>query len=43
MQIEQLQAYTVIEKREIKDINSVSYLLKHNKTGARVALLSNDD
>lgn len=43
MQIEQLQAYTVIEKREIKDLNSVSYLLKHNKTGARVALLSNDD
>lgn len=43
MQIEQLQAYTVIEKREIKDLNSVSYLLKHNKTGARVTLLSNDD
>ncbi len=43
MQIEQLQSYTVIEKREIKDLNSVGYLLKHNKTGARVALLSNDD
>lgn len=43
MQIEQLQAYTVIEKREIKDLNSIGYLLKHNKTGARVALLSNDD
>ncbi|MGN0279879.1 MAG: insulinase family protein [Lachnospiraceae bacterium] len=43
MQLEQLKAYTVIEKREIKDLNSVSYLLKHNKTGARVALLSNDD
>ncbi len=43
MQIEQLQAYTVIERREIRDLNSVSYLLKHNKTGARVALLSNDD
>lgn len=43
MQIEQLQAYTLIEKREIRDLNSVGYLLKHNKTGARVALLSNDD
>ena len=43
MQLEHLKAYTVIEKREIKDLNSVSYLLKHNKTGARVALLSNDD
>lgn len=43
MQIEQLQAYTLVEKREIRDLNSVSYLLRHNKTGARVALLSNDD
>lgn len=43
MQLEQLKAYTILEKREIKDIDSVSYLLKHNKTGARVALLSNDD
>lgn len=43
MQIEQLQAYTLLEKKEIKELNSVSYLLKHNKTGARVALLSNDD
>ena len=43
MQIEQLKAYTVLEKRQIKDIHSVGYLLKHNRTGARVALLSNDD
>ncbi len=43
MEIEQLQAYTVLEKRQIKDIRSVGYLLKHNRTGARVALLSNDD
>ena len=43
MQIEQLQAYTVLEKKEIKELNSFSYLLRHNKTGARIALLSNDD
>ena len=43
MQIEQLKAYTLLEKRQIKDIHSIGYLLKHNKTGARVALLSNDD
>lgn len=43
MRIEELQAYTLVEKREIRDLNSVSYLLRHNKTGARVALLSNDD
>ena len=43
MQLEQLQAYTVLMQCDIKDINSRGYLLKHNKTGARVALLSNDD
>ena len=43
MQVEELQAYTVLEKKEIKELNSISYLMKHNKTGARVALLSNDD
>lgn len=43
MEIEQLQAYTLLEKKEIKELNSVSYLLRHKKTGARVALLSNDD
>lgn len=41
--IEDLKAYEVIEKRQIDDINSMSYLLKHKKTGARIALLSNDD
>lgn len=43
MQIEELKSYTIIEKRELADLNSVSYLLKHNRTGARLALLSNED
>ncbi len=43
MQLEQLQTYTVLMQCDIRDINSKGYLLKHNKTGARVALLSNDD
>lgn len=43
MRLEDLKAYEVIEKREIRDINSMSYLCRHKKTGARVALLSNDD
>ena len=43
MKIEQLQTYTLIEKRSIKEFSSEGYLLKHNKTGARVVLLSNDD
>lgn len=41
--IENLTTYEIIEKREIADLNSISYVLKHKKTGARVALLSNDD
>ncbi len=43
MQIEQLTSYEIIEKRRIEDLNSLSYLLRHKKTGARIALLSNDD
>lgn len=43
MQIEELTSYEIIEKRRIEDLNSLSYLLRHKKTGARVALLSNDD
>lgn len=43
MKIEELSGYEIIEKREIADINSVSYLCRHKKTGARVALISNDD
>ncbi|MDE7321277.1 MAG: insulinase family protein [Lachnospiraceae bacterium] len=41
--IEELKAYEVIEKRQIDDIGSMSWLLRHKKTGARIALLSNDD
>ncbi len=43
MKVEELSAYEVLEKREIRDIKSMSYLVRHKKTGARVALLSNDD
>lgn len=41
--IEELDAYEVIEKRQIDDIGSMSWLLRHKKSGARIALLSNDD
>ena len=43
MRVEDLSTYEIIEKREIPDINSVTYLCRHKKTGARVALVSNDD
>ncbi|MBQ8117757.1 MAG: insulinase family protein [Lachnospiraceae bacterium] len=41
--IKNLSAYEVIEQREIGDVSSMSVLLRHKKTGAKVALLANDD
>lgn len=41
--IEELQSYEIVEKRQINDVKSTGYLLRHKKTGARIALLSNDD
>ncbi len=43
MRVEDVAAYRLIEKRKIDDLNSLSYLLEHKKSGARVALLSNED
>ena len=43
MNTEKLSAYEIVEKRHIDDLNSDSYLMRHKKTGARVAILSNDD
>jgi hypothetical protein len=39
----QLAAYEVIEQREIADVESMGYLLRHRKSGARVCILSNTD
>ena len=36
-------AYELIESRQIKDLNSTGYLLRHKKTGAKVVCLENDD
>ncbi|MDO4617100.1 MAG: insulinase family protein [Lachnospiraceae bacterium] len=36
-------AYELIRQERIEDIHADSYLLRHKKTGARVALLSNED
>ena len=41
--MEQLQAYTILEKKGIKELNSIGYLMKHNKTGAKIVLMENDD
>ncbi len=42
-QIEAMDAYQVIEKRKISDLNSEGYILRHKKTGAAITLLLNDD
>lgn len=36
-------AYELIREERIEDIHADSFLLRHKKTGARVALLSNED
>lgn len=38
-----LQNYTLEEERYSKDLNSILYRFKHKNTGARVAVISNDD
>ncbi len=43
MKLNELQAYEIIENRDVKDLNSRGYLCRHKKTGARIVVLSNDD
>ncbi len=43
MRVEDLQTYEILEKRWIDDLKSEATVLRHKKTGAKVALLSNDD
>lgn len=43
MRVEDLTAYEIIEKKKSDDLGSEVYLCRHKKTGARVALISNDD
>lgn len=38
-----MKAYEVIETRRIADLNSDAKILRHKKTGARIAVLQNDD
>lgn len=41
--LEELTAYSVIEKRELSEVNGTGYVLSHNKTKARVMVIENDD
>ncbi len=38
-----LAVYDVIKSEELKDISSDGYLLKHKKSGAKIAIIKNDD
>ena len=41
--LKDLAAYTLLEQRHVKELNSESFLLEHKKSGARLFLLSNED
>ena len=43
MKTTDLNAYQLVKKEELSDINSKGYLLRHKKSGARLVLLENDD
>ncbi len=41
--LQNLEAYELIQQRELEDIHSEGYYLLHKKSGARVVVISNDD
>ena len=41
--IRELGSYEIVEGRQVPDLYSFGYLLRHKETGERVTLLSNDD
>lgn len=43
MDISNCNAYELIEKQELTDLNSVGYLIQHKKTRAKIVLVENDD
>ena len=43
MRIEDVKAYEIVEDRRIEELNTRALLLRHKKTGARVALMENED
>lgn len=43
MEATNLTAYTLVTKKDLTDIGSAGWLFRHNKTGARVMLIENED
>lgn len=43
MNLKNLTTYEVLQEKNLDDLNSKGYLLRHKKSGARVLLMENDD
>lgn len=43
MNLENCKAYELLEEKVLNDIKSTGFLLRHKKSGARIALISNED
>ena len=43
MQLSELKAYEILKTENLNDIQSTGYILRHKKSGARVAVISNTD
>lgn len=43
MKLTDLQAYEILEQRPLEDLHSEGCILRHKKSGARIAVISNDD
>ena len=43
MRMEELQAYEILDTEELTDIASTGYIIRHKKSGARIAAISNTD
>lgn len=41
--LENLSAYSIVEKQDLPEVNGVGYVLSHKKTKARVMVVINDD
>lgn len=43
MRIEELTSYEILEENNLEDLGAKGYVLRHKKSGARLALISNED
>ncbi len=43
MNLENCKAYELLEEKNLADIKSTGFLLRHKKSGARICLISNED